>query len=86
MRAIELRRDLVRAVNLGVSAWIDASGTVRARRDDPRPGWLLVIPTLREGPTMVHARVGDAPAWLALAAAAAASAWRARRRRAPAPR
>ena len=31
MRAIELRRDLVRAVNLGVTSWIDAAGR-RAQR------------------------------------------------------
>ncbi len=38
MRAIELRRDLVRAVNLGVTSWIDAAGVVRARTPAQQPG------------------------------------------------
>ncbi len=65
MRSIELRRDLVRAVNLGVAGWIDATGTVRARYDAPEPGSLLVEPTLRRD-TTVYARFGDGPAALAL--------------------
>ena len=34
LRAIELRRDLVRAVNEGVTSWVDATGRVRARLTD----------------------------------------------------
>jgi apolipoprotein N-acyltransferase len=76
MRAIELRRDLVRAVNLGVSGWIDASGRVRARRDDPAPGWLLVSPKLRSGSATIYTRFGDAPAALLLLLGMLAARWR----------
>jgi apolipoprotein N-acyltransferase len=79
MRAIELRRDLVRAVNLGVTSWIDAAGVVRARRDDQQAGSLLVTPALREGSPTFYARFGDVPVLLALAAAALAFAGRAAR-------
>jgi apolipoprotein N-acyltransferase len=79
MRSIELRRDMVRAVNLGVPAWIDAAGRVRARLDSADPGWLRVEPSLRsDGPT-VYARFGDLPLWLVLAAGAGLSLWRKRR-------
>jgi apolipoprotein N-acyltransferase len=63
MRAIELRRDLVRAVNLGVTSWVDAAGVVRARYDAPEPGTLLVTPHLREPTLTFYARWGDAPAY-----------------------
>lgn len=66
MRSIELRRDMVRAVNLGVPAWIDAAGVVRARYDSAEPGYLLTEPTLRTGSTL-YARFGDWPAILLLA-------------------
>jgi apolipoprotein N-acyltransferase len=79
MRAIELRRDLVRAVNLGVTSWVDASGTVRAREDSNGPGILMVSPAIRESPLSWYARFGDAPAVLLLSAAALAFAWRRRR-------
>jgi apolipoprotein N-acyltransferase len=80
MRAIELRRDLVRAVNLGETSWIDARGVVRARHDGPGAGTLLVTPALREGPLTFYARHGDAPL-LGLLAAGSLLAWlRARRR------
>ena len=61
MRSIELRRDLVRAVNLGVAGWIDAAGRVRARSASPEPGWLLVTPSLRHSPPTLYARFGDLP-------------------------
>jgi apolipoprotein N-acyltransferase len=67
MRAIELRRDLVRAVNLGPATWIDASGRVRARRDGSEPGFLVVEPSLRSAPITLYARWGDASMILVLA-------------------
>lgn len=80
MRAIELRRDLVRAVNLGETSWIDAAGVVRARYDAQQPGTLMATPALRDGPLTFYARFGDAPALALLALAAIVSSWRARRR------
>ena len=75
MRSIELRRAMVRAVNLGVPAWIDAAGRVVLRSDDPGPGSLLVEPQLHQGPATLYARLGDWPtiATLGLAAAAVAA-------------
>jgi apolipoprotein N-acyltransferase len=58
MRAIELRRDFVRAVNLGVTSWIDATGRVRARYDLAMAGSLPTTPALLEGKT-IFARLGD---------------------------
>jgi apolipoprotein N-acyltransferase len=81
MRAIELRRDLVRAVNLGVSSWIDAAGVVRARRLDPAAGTLMVTPALRSPAPTFYARFGDKPAFGLLAAAILVFARRARLRR-----
>jgi apolipoprotein N-acyltransferase len=76
MRSIELRRDLVRAVNLGVAGWIDARGVVRARYDSPEAGFLLVEPQLRSGQTP-YARFGDAPLALLLSLfALGARRWR----------
>jgi apolipoprotein N-acyltransferase len=80
MRSIELRLDLVRAVNLGISGWIDAAGRVHARSDSTEPGWMLVTPTLRSGSPTLYARLGDWPAWIALALGIAGCAWRDKRR------
>jgi apolipoprotein N-acyltransferase len=86
MRAVELRRDLVRAVNYGETSWVDATGVVRGRYDADAPGTLLATPTLRDGPPTLYVRFGDAPLFLLLAAASAASWWRARSARgAPVP-
>ncbi len=68
MRSIELRRDMVRAVNLGVASWIDAYGRVRVRRDEATPGFIIAEPELREGSTF-YARFGDLPLWLCFALA-----------------
>lgn len=84
MRAIELRLDLVRAVNLGVASWIDAAGVVRARYAGAEPEVLMATPALREGARTPYARLGDTPLRLLFAAAIAFFVWRARRiRRAP---
>jgi apolipoprotein N-acyltransferase len=80
MRAIELRRDLVRAVNLGVNSWIDAAGVVRAKNPDEKQGTLLVTPAIREGAPTIYARFGDAPLFGAFAIAAIVTFLRARRR------
>lgn len=78
LRAVETRLDLVRAVNLGVPAWIDASGSVRARGRADAEGVMHVTPALAtRGPTL-YVRFGDAPLWLAFALGLAVS-WRRRR-------
>jgi len=78
LRAIETRVDLVRAVNLGVPAWIDASGSVRVRGPAVAEGVMLVTPALAtRGPTP-YVRFGDAPLWLAFAVAMGVSWWRRR--------
>ncbi len=60
LRAIESRRDLVRAVNMGPTSWIDAAGVVRARYATPFAGVILARPALlSSGPTL-YDRTGDA--------------------------
>lgn len=73
-RSVELRTDLVRAVNTGVSAFIDATGRVYAKTyavdpaRDPRPAdKLLAEAALLEGGHTVYARVGDLFGYLCLA-------------------
>ena len=79
MRAIELRRDLVRAVNLGVTSWIDAAGIVQARYAGEEAATLLVSPTIRNGGLTAYARLGDAPLRLTFGIAAVFFALRYRR-------
>lgn len=79
MRAIEVRRDLVRAVNMGVTTWVDASGRVRARRESQGADVLMVEPRLRNDAPTLYARAGDVPLWVLLGLAAAACAVHARR-------
>ncbi len=76
--AIELGRDLVRATEAGVTAWIDATGSVRARSTQRGPSTLLATPTARSERTL-HAAWGDAPL-AALGASALLLAERLRRR------
>jgi apolipoprotein N-acyltransferase len=80
MRAIELRRDLVRAVNMGVTSWIDAAGVVRMRYADDAPAALSVTPLLRDDNLTLYARLGDAPLPVLFALTVVASVWRARQR------
>jgi apolipoprotein N-acyltransferase len=61
MRAIELRLDLVRAVNLGVTSWIDAAGVVRGRYAEAQPGTLMATPAVRGPAITFYAEWGDAP-------------------------
>jgi apolipoprotein N-acyltransferase len=63
MRAIELRLDLVRAVNLGVTSWIDAAGVVRGRYASAQPGTLMATPAVRAPTVTFYAKWGDAPSY-----------------------
>ena len=80
MRSIELRRDMVRAVNRGPTSWVDATGRVRARYDIDVPGSVIAEPALLEDEPTAFAKLGDAPFALALVLAAGALSWRERRR------
>jgi apolipoprotein N-acyltransferase len=75
-RAVENRIEMVRAVNTGVSAHIDAAGRVRAETEsvDPDdvppapPRTLLVDLAMLPGGGAPYRRVGDLFGWLCLAA------------------
>jgi apolipoprotein N-acyltransferase len=69
LRAVEARRDLVRAVNRGPTSFVDAAGRVVARVDDGFPSPLLVTPALLDGAPTAYMRLGDAPGVVLLAAA-----------------
>ena len=70
-RSVEARNDLVRSVNTGVSAFVDANGRVMARsyavdpheHRVPMTGHLGTV-ALMEGGHTVYARVGDVFGWL----------------------
>ncbi len=79
LRAVEARRDLVRAVNFGPTSWVDASGRVRARYASSLPGTLVAEPALLETPPTFFVRWGDAPTALACATALALLALRTKR-------
>lgn len=81
LRAVEARRDLVRAVNLGPPSWVDAAGRVRARGPVDFAGVLAAEPALLEAPVTLYARFGDAPWALASLVLANLAVWRAARRR-----
>jgi apolipoprotein N-acyltransferase len=80
LRAVELRRDLVRAVNFGPTSWIDATGRVRARSPADFSAVLATEPALLDGPATLYARFGDAPWALAALLLGSVAVWRARRR------
>ncbi|HEX7665857.1 MAG TPA: apolipoprotein N-acyltransferase, partial [Polyangiaceae bacterium] len=61
MRSVEERRDMVRAVNFGVTTWIDAVGRVRARYDLPAAGKLMTNPALIDAPLTFFGRFGEWP-------------------------
>lgn len=77
MRAVELRLDLIRAVNYGVTSWVDASGTTRLRKEQNNPFVVMVHPAIREGQLTPYARMGDIPMLAAFAALILASGLRA---------
>jgi len=66
LRAVEARLDLVRAVNLGLPAWIDKTGRLRALGQAKPAGVLLVRPSLNDQSPTLYTRAGDYPLLLAL--------------------
>jgi apolipoprotein N-acyltransferase len=80
LRAVETRRDLVRAVNLGVPAFIDASGTVRQRGATDAESVMLVKPALNDMSPTPYVRAGDIPLWLGLLIAIGDALYRSQRR------
>ncbi len=68
LRAVESRRDLVRAVNEGATAWVDAAGVVRGRANANATDVLMTTPALIETPPTPFDRAGDVPLGLLLAA------------------
>jgi apolipoprotein N-acyltransferase len=64
-RAIETRRALVRAVNTGVTAWIDPLGRVVARAPREQEAVLTAYVPLMEGGKTPYERVGDL-GWVAI--------------------
>jgi apolipoprotein N-acyltransferase len=81
LRAVELRRDMVRAVNSGPASWVDAAGRVRRRAPTLTASTLSAVPSLLDGPPTFYARFGDTP-WAILALVLAnVAVWRAARRR-----
>jgi apolipoprotein N-acyltransferase len=66
-RSVELRTEMVRAVNPGVSSYVDAAGRVHTKTDSsnpaagPRaPDKVLAEVALVEGGHTIYAAVGDA--------------------------
>jgi apolipoprotein N-acyltransferase len=78
LRAIETRRDLLRAVNRGPTTWVDAGGRILARAGD-QPARLVVDAALLDAPMTVYARAGDVPLIVLVIAVIAAFARRRRR-------
>jgi apolipoprotein N-acyltransferase len=70
LRSIELRRDLVRAVNYGPTTWIDAAGRIVADIPGDAPGILATHPALLESPLTPFARWGEWPLTAVLAVTA----------------
>lgn len=64
-RAIETRRALVRAVNTGVTAWIDPAGRVVARAPREQEAVLTADVPLMDGGKTPYERVGDL-GWVAV--------------------
>jgi apolipoprotein N-acyltransferase len=79
-RSVELRTELVRAVNTGVSAYVDATGTITAKTyavdpeknpfRDPHGASIIGEVALMEGGHTVYAAVGDLFGWICAAATA----------------
>ncbi len=70
LRSIELRRDLLRAVNYGPTTWIDATGRIVAGIPGDSPGVLAAHPALLEAPLTAYARWGEWPLTVVLGVAA----------------
>ena len=81
LRAVEVRRDLMRAVNAGPTSWVDAAGRVRGRASAISASTLTAVPSLLDTPPTFYARFGDAP-WAILGLILGnVAVWRAVRRR-----
>lgn len=64
-RAVETRRDMVRAVNRGPTTWVDANGRIVQRLDPAKgPAILMTNPALLEAPTTLYSRAGERPMFL----------------------
>jgi apolipoprotein N-acyltransferase len=61
LRAVELRRDLVRSVNQGPLSLVSATGAIETRLYAHAPSTLLVRPRLLDLPPTLYATHGDAP-------------------------
>jgi len=72
LRAVESRRDFLRAVNYGPTTWVDAAGVVQGRYANRLGGVLVATPTLLEAGPTLYDLLGDIPTELALASAALA--------------
>jgi len=81
LRAVEARRDMVRAVNFGPTSWVDAAGRVRERAAPDVPGVLSAEVALLDSRPTLYTDYGDAPLALLLLVLANVAVWRAARRR-----
>ena len=81
-RSVEVRRDMVRAVNYGETTWVDAAGTIRARYSSGVPGVLITEPALLSGRTL-YTRAGDIPMVVISILAVLPFLWRWRKAGAP---
>jgi apolipoprotein N-acyltransferase len=79
LRSIETRLDLVRAVNLGVPAWIDAAGSIRARGSADKESVLFVSPALNDMSPTFYVKAGDIPLLFGILIAVADAFYRRRR-------
>lgn len=80
LRAVETRRDLVRAVNRGPTAHVGADGRVLARYDGDLPATLQADVALLDDGNTVFTRFGHFPMTAAIAAAVVGTYARARKR------
>ncbi len=85
LRAVETRRDLVRAVNRGPTSFVDATGRVRARYDLDIPGTLPTSPALLTMPPTFFVRFGDVPLLVLLLLSLLLAELRHKTQRAPLP-
>jgi apolipoprotein N-acyltransferase len=72
LRAVESRRDFLRAVNYGPTTWVDAAGVIQGRYASQLPGVLVATPALLEAGPTPYDLLGDLPTELVLASAALA--------------